>query len=134
MESQLERGEKMNVHRIKRTLQSLNIGIHFDILGKQDIGAPNRDKWMGVFYRGRHVGTLDRGIEGNAPEFNTYEMKKVPRGKPEEIDYCEHVGWRTTFEKLAVSNIPNVDWGTICRAFNIDYKRVRGHASSLKVA
>ena len=129
-ENRVELGQGMWDTALKKALQSLNPGVHFDMGACLNIYHPNMDIWQGVFFRGKHVGSMDRGW---IPEYNVYDMVRRPDGK-KDYRKVNRIGWRTTLQRIVNKRIPGVTWDTLCPALNIEYKHFRGHKSEIEVA
>jgi len=112
------RGDIRQVDTIKRGLLELNSELIFDAGGNLNIYHPRIDEWMGIRYRSRHIGTLDRGP--SVPEFTSYLIARTKAGAPVTIPM--EVGWRDTFGALVDGNIPGITWDTLCSKFNFTRK------------
>lgn len=118
-------GDGMSEDNIKRRLLELNAEFEFDLGGRHNLWHPDIESCQGVFYRNRHVCTMDRGT---CPEFScwTFTEEFVPilqsairhrefifvetdgtvMAKRAVKDKCIQVGWRYTLRAIAKLDIP----------------------------
>lgn len=143
-------GHTIEDSEIKRVLRELNPDFHFDLGGKHGIWHPRQDQLQGVFFRGQHVCSMDRGMVpefplwslrkervrvpetdvGTAEEFPSFEVKYDAQGNAhrtgfvfvskEVKDQILFVGWRHTFRRILQKNKPGVTKAALEREFRID--------------
>ena len=116
-------GEMMHESKLKRGLMALNPDVHFDLGAAHNIYHPRIEEWQGIFLRGRHLGTMDRGL---IPEFTIYEMID---GLPEKV---LRVGWRDTLHGLTQRGVPEFNWIAFCHEFGIEYRVFLGDNAALQ--
>lgn len=88
-------GHRIHEVDIKRGLQELNPGVNFDMGAKLGIDHPHMNVRQGVFLRGKHVGSLDRGL---VPEHQIVVRDASREDHRGDATWRE--GWRRLFEKL----------------------------------
>ena len=116
-------GEMKHESELKAGLRRIEPDVHFDLGAALNIWHPRIDEWQGIFIRGRHVGTMDRGL---IPEFTIFELID---GLPEKV---LRVGWRDTLQGLTKRGVPGFTWDRFCREFGIDYRKFRGDSAELQ--
>lgn len=139
----------------KRGLQELNPDLHFDLGGAHDIWHPGISERQGVFFKGKHICSMDRG---SLPEFSIYDMKiatvEVPVSEihPSEVavpvslngttayvrrpvkNRCLRVGWRHTVERLIQKRVPGITRKAVSEKFNVPMLYFQGDTNELEVA
>lgn len=68
-------GKQLNEVDIKRGLQELNADIHFDMGTNFNQWHPYQSTRQGVFYKGTHVCSMDRGL---IPEYKVWDVQEAP--------------------------------------------------------
>lgn len=127
----MELGRTLSEVDIKRGLQELNSGIHFDMGGKLNLPHPNQNIWQGIFYNGRHMCSMDRDAGGAMiPEFRVWAQKRGWDPVNKKIvwvkDYLLRLGWRETFWVLGRKQIPGVTPETLAKKFGYEHKYFHG--------
>lgn len=117
-------GETLDEFHIKKTLRSMNPGMHFDMGACLNLYHPRMDEWQGVFYNGEHICAMDRGV---IPEYDIWRLDP----KTNERIYVLRIGWRSTFELIVRKRLPRITWESLCRAFRVDMKRYDGEVMEL---
>jgi hypothetical protein len=115
-------GQPMHETVIKKGLQELNSELHFDMGDKLKIWHPRMDERQGIFLRGKHVCTMDRG---NIPEFCIWSLEKGTDGV-ERKEQVLRGGWRMLFMRLVSKKVTGITWATLCDKFNIGYREYEG--------
>lgn len=131
-------GRSIDSSVIEQGLRELNPDIHFDMGADLGMWHPRIDSRQGVFYRGNHICSMDRGM---VPEFKIWTVKEevveVPWSDydkegvsiqyrviaPSEPNYIEN------FMKAIKGNDP--EWqtlgdGKLIRSFCLQVRKVRG--------
>ena len=126
----IDYGKRLDNRRIKNGLRKLNADIHFDVGGKTNKFHPSIDKMEGVFHKGKHITSLERGP--SVPEFNVMQGMTVGE-EPfyQKVWVPRNVGWRHTFKRLVDSNIPGITWDTLCAEFAVERKYFMGMPSGI---
>jgi len=127
-------GKSIHEIELKRVLQELNPGIHFDMGGNLNLHHPKIEKWQGIFYNGQHLSSMQRGT---VPEFNVY--KQIEEVQPDGTKLkgrgeVMFIGWRTTLENMVHKKIPGVTWDALCAKLKVDRKVFTGDPRELEVA
>lgn len=87
-------GHQLHEVDIKRGLRELDAGFNFDMGANLNIVHPMMNVRQGVFYNGRHIAPMDRGM---VPEHNiTVRDNSRPSNRN---DIVWRVGWRNLFER-----------------------------------
>ena len=88
-----EFGNALNSVVIERGLQELQPGLHFDWATKEGKWHPYQSTRQGVFYQGKHICSMDRGI---VPEFKIWSVKEqiVPASIAEADNEDVHVHYK----------------------------------------
>ena len=68
-------GKPIAFETIKAGLQELCPGLHFDMGGALGMWHPQIAMRCGVYYEGRHLSPIDRGM---VPEYKVWSMKTMP--------------------------------------------------------
>jgi hypothetical protein len=72
-------GTVLNEFKIQKALIDLNADINFDWGARLDIWHPYQDNKQGVFFRAKHICSMDRGQIPQAPIWSTKtETQRVP--------------------------------------------------------
>ena len=80
-------GEAFSEITLKAALLRLNPDIHFDVGGNLNIWHPYKEGKQGVYYRGRHLCSMDRGNIPQAPIWST--IKKGERVHVSDMSWAE---------------------------------------------
>lgn len=127
-------GRQMSEHVIKKGLTELNPCIHFDMGARLGIQHPMMNIRQPVFYNGRHICSMDRGM---IPEYQVCGMADrydpETRTKTKVKSIVMRVGWRHTFEKLIKAQIPNVTRETLAKKFNVPIKFWTGEKETIGI-
>jgi hypothetical protein len=119
---------------IKKALQELNPGFHFDMGAALNLYHPRIHEWQGVFVDGRHVSSLQRGV---CPEFSVYRVREKPGMNGSVIrerGECLFIGWRDTLERIVRERVSGVTWSALCAKLGVDRKVFTGDPRELEVA
>ena len=130
MHETLDLGASLDITTLQRGLREIDPDIHFDVGGNLNLTHPRLSEWCGVFCRGQHITSMDRGP--TIPEYNVYAVKTAANGEKTR-SHAVRVGWRTTLEKLVRSPKCRATWPALCAKFGIEYKHFMGHAAELEV-
>ncbi len=115
----LDLGKTISSVEIERGLQELNPGLHFDVATKQNVVHPLQGELQGVFFDGKHIGTMSRGM---VPEFDVYDRmlgwEDIPMVDAERYDdskvvYVEVLKTDPRYHEalvLAQKNDDNYSW------------------------
>jgi hypothetical protein len=128
--SGLNLGTTLSEQKLKQVLTELNPEIHFDMGAALNLTHPRIDEWQGVFWKGRHVTSMSRGV---LPEFDMYQLVRRANGEHER-GRIEMIGWRNTLESIVRQNIPGVTWESLCPKLGVDRKKFTGNPMDLVVA
>jgi len=80
-------GKSLDTALIRHGLKLLCAGIHFDMGAALGLWHPRMKDFQGVFYDGKHVCSMDRGI---APEFKLWSIENGPiEIHPEKVQTTE---------------------------------------------
>jgi hypothetical protein len=148
-------GFSMDENTIKNGLRGLNSDIHFDMGAALSLDHPFIGDRQGVFYKGKHICSMDRGT---IPEYTMYSVRRMAHSvPPENVRPGEgwapdlknkgkvvvvregrgrviRVGWRHTFERLINANIPGVTRFTLAQKFKVPIKFLTGERETVEVA
>jgi len=89
-------GQTLQEDAVKSALLRLQPELHFDLGGRHNIWHPYKETRQSVFYRGRHICSMDRGT---LPEFPIWTLAddwiEVPAWevKPGELAFYSSCGW-----------------------------------------
>jgi hypothetical protein len=129
-----EFGNALHESVVKKALQELNPGFHFDMGAALNLWHPRITEWQGVFVDGRHVSTLQRGT---CPEFTIYKVREQPDPQGRMVKVRGEVlfiGWRNTLERIVRERVNGVTWESLCGKLDIDRKVFTGDPRELEVA
>ena len=91
-------GLTLDSAEICRVLRELNVGFHFDLGGNHNIWHPKVEKRQGVFFNGKHICSMDRGM---VPEFPIHSVKSFSVSVPShELTLSERMDPMTLQEFL----------------------------------
>ena len=148
-------GTRIDEVVFKRGLQELNPDLHFDLGGAHNLYHPGIAERQGVFLRGKHICSMDRGL---LPEFTIYDMKidtvqvplsgvsageiAVPVQLGGDFAYVRRpvrgralrVGWREVVEQLIRKRTPGITRKAVSEKFNVPMLYFVGKANELEVA
>ena len=127
----MQLGQAMREADIKKGLQELNSGIHFDMGGKLNLPHPKQNICQGIFHNGRHLCSMDREAGGAAiPEFAMWAQRRGWDKEAKKIvwvkDYLIRIGWRETFLVLARKKIRGITPESLAMKFKYDIKYFHG--------
>jgi len=95
---------------IKAYLCECNPDIHFDMGVNLNIWSPSQHKWQGVFYRGKHIVAMDRGV---ISENAIWSVKRSRVSKPAcDLSYAQMTDPMTFEEFLTDDKGLDVPTGT----------------------
>ena len=122
-------GRRIHEVDIKRGLRELDAGFNFDMGANLNIVHPMMNVRQGVFYNGKHIAPMDRGM---VPEHNvTVRDHSRPQNRN---DMVWRVGWRNLFERIiglglltrtqigVAFSLPDTFWTDKKRFFHISDK------------
>lgn len=147
-------GQMIEDTEIKRACRACNPEIHFDMGVCLNIWHPRQDELQGVFWKGRHIASMDRG---NVPEWPLWTVSRGMKlvddsevrlgddmvlketifvdGKPvltgkswvirAEKDKILFVGWRHTLRKLIEANVPGVTREKLAEELRITFDGIQ---------
>jgi hypothetical protein len=127
-------GHSLQDTELKKVLQELNPGIHFDMGANLNLYHPKIEQWQGIFFNGTHASSMQRGT---IPEFNIYRQvdeRQKDGTTVKKRGECLFIGWRTTLENLVSKRIPGVTWEALCAKLRVDRKLFTGDPRELEVA
>ena len=165
-------GKTLDSFTVEKGLRELNADMHFDLAAAIGQVHPYINQRQGVYYKGRHLCSMDRGT---IPEFKVWTMKEADdnvqwadadkedskikyevihpaspayadlyaearKGRRDDLaihdngqlvrrwvaaprmvrDRVVRVGWRHTFERIIMAQIPNVTREAIAAKFNVN--------------
>lgn len=90
MRPALDIGTPLSYERVTSGLKALSPGLHFDMGAALGMWHPYIETRAGVFYEGRHICSIDRGM---IPEFKIWSVRKAPV----EIPMSEIEHWDGSF-------------------------------------
>lgn len=142
-------GQTIDEALIRSALIEMNGDFHFDLGAAHGIWHPQIDNRQGVFHKGAHICSMDRGMVPEVPiwtmkrervrvpahevgvhdDFPSFEVQWAD-GKPQqtgfafvtrpERDQIIFVGWRHTFRQIIRARVPGVTQQKIELKFGID--------------
>jgi len=103
-------GQAFDEITLKAAMIRLNSQVHFDLGGNLNIWHPYQDGKQGIFFRGRHVCSMDRGIIPQAPIWST--KTEGMRAQAKDMTWAELTDPMTMqeVEYLADGNSRLTDW------------------------
>ena len=129
-------GQSIDEVTLKKGLMELNPGIHFDVGGNLDLIHPMRDIRQGVWYNGRHMAPMDRGM---IPEFKVWACREQKyfdeAGTLQKRMIRTHIlriGWQHTFDRLIRRGIPGVTRESLSKKFNLPIKFYLGSLGDIQ--
>lgn len=114
-ESVVDYGTPIAEARFKAGLRNLNPDIHFDLADRHNLYHPNIERWQGVWLRGQHLSSMDRGM---LPEVDFWLLDER-KNKPLRL---WRISWRTTLEAISKHRVPGLDWRNFSKEFGIEQK------------
>ncbi len=106
-----EMGTILDEVDIKRSLLELNPDFHFDLGGCLNIDHPYQIIRQGVFFKGRHLCSMDRGL---IPEFAIYSLRTTQVRVPScDVRYSELSAPTTIWEFITDADGNEVETGVV---------------------